>query len=190
MTTASNDFSERPVAQIDTVQSPDVASNIPYPTAPQCGVHVIPRRQGAMLRTLIQSCGLTHNWVGQHSRQNVDSRTVARWTTDHSWVPDDVIDLVSKVDALLTRKAAELVNQIDGWNGGPSNPVELWQYRGDGETERMWREHPDLDTLPVTAFLAIVDRARLELQRRGRSVIVSYIPTLHSSQEPQHALST
>lgn len=126
----------------------------------------------AELKTLRESLGLTAQWLAD--RAGVQLRTVQYWEAGRSRVPDDVAELLLKLDAQFaeaTRQALAVVDEQTAAQGHPPETVRLYRYRDDAE---LWDARPDMRRLPVTAHAALLSRVRLALLARGLAVVIEY----------------
>ena len=126
----------------------------------------------AELKTLRESLGLPVQWLAE--RANVQRRTVEYWEAGRSKVPDDVAELLLKLDAQFaeaTRQALAVVDEQTAKQGQPPETVRLYRYRDDAA---LWEARPDMRDLPVTAHAALLARVRIALQDRGQSVAIEY----------------
>ena len=123
----------------------------------------------AELKTLRESLGLSAQWLAD--RAGVLQRSVQYWEAGRSRVPDDVAELVLRIDAQFaeaTRQSLAVVDDQTARQGQPPENVRLYRYRNDAE---LWEARPDMAGLPVTAHAALLARVRLA---RGQSVAIEY----------------
>lgn len=127
----------------------------------------------AELKTIRESLGLPVQWLAE--RANVQRRTVEYWEAGRSKVPDDVAELLLKLDAQFaeaTRQALAVVDEQTEKQGQRPETVRLYRYRDDAE---LWAARPDMLGLPVTAHAALLARVRLALIARNQAVAIEYI---------------
>lgn len=119
---------------------------------------------GAELRTLRDSLGLSAEQVA--GMAGVKGRTVQRWEVDDWPVPQDVAELLQRLDALLERAVLGAVDGLQAAQEGRGAPQEvlLLRYRS---AEDLARYRPDMAELPPAVHGALVDRVRLAFARLG-----------------------
>ena len=126
----------------------------------------------AELKTLRESLGLPVQWLAE--RANVQRRSVEYWEAGRSRVPDDVAELLLKLEAQFaeaTRQALAVVDEQTAKQGQPPETVRLYRYRDDAA---LHAARPDMAGLPVTAHAALLARVRLALLARGQAVVIEY----------------
>lgn len=126
----------------------------------------------AELKTLRESLGLSAQWLAD--RSGVLQRSVQYWEAGRSRVPDDVAELILRIDAQFaeaTRQALAVVDEQTAAQGHPPETVRLYRYRDDAE---LWQARPDMRGLPVTAHAALLARVRSALLARGQAVAIEY----------------
>ena len=126
----------------------------------------------AELKTIRESLGLTAQWLAD--RSGVKLRTVQYWEAGRSRVPEDVAELILRIDAQFTestRQALAVVDEQTAKQGHPPETVRLYRYRDDAA---LWAARPDMHGLPVTAHAALLARVRLALLARGQDVVIEY----------------
>lgn len=118
---------------------------------------------GAELRTLRDSLGLSAEQIAVMA--GVKGRTVQRWEVDDWPVPQDVAELLQRLDTLLERA---VLGAVDGLQQAreragalPAETVML-RYRS---AEDLARYRPDMAELPPAVHGALVDRVRLAFAR-------------------------
>jgi transcriptional regulator with XRE-family HTH domain len=127
----------------------------------------------AELKTIRESLGLSAQWLAD--RAGVLQRSVQYWEAGRSRVPEDVADLVLRIDAQFaeaTRQALAVVDEQTEKQGRQPETVRLYRYRDDAA---LWAALPDMDGLPVTAHAALLARVRLALLDRGQAVVIEYV---------------
>lgn len=128
----------------------------------------------AELKTIRESLGLSAQWLAD--RAGVLQRSVQYWEAGRSRVPDDVAELILRIDAQFseaTRQALAVLDEQTEKQGRPPEAVRLYRYRNDAE---LWEARPDMAGLPVTAHAALLARVRLALLDRGQAVTIEYGP--------------
>ena len=126
----------------------------------------------AELKTIRESLGLSAQWLAD--RAGVMQRSVQYWEAGRSRVPEDVADLVLRIDAQFaeaTRQELAVVDEQTARQGHPPEVVRLYRYRYDAV---LWAARPDMSGLPVTAHAALLARVRLALLARGQAVVIEY----------------
>lgn len=126
----------------------------------------------AELKTIRESLGLTAQWLAD--RAGVQLRTVQYWEAGRTRVPDDVAEIITRIDAQFTeatRQALAVVDEKTAKQGRPPETVTLYRYRDDAA---LWEARPDMAGLPVTAHAALLARVRLALIERGQPVTIDY----------------
>lgn len=126
----------------------------------------------AELKTIRESLGLTAQWLAD--RAGVLQRSVQYWEAGRSRVPEDVAELVSRIDAQFaeaTRQALAVADEQTAKQGHPPEVVRLYRYRDDAA---LWEARPDMDGMPVTAHAALLARVRLAMLARGQAVVIEY----------------
>lgn len=126
----------------------------------------------AELKTIRESLGLSAQWLAD--RAGVLQRSVQYWEAGRSRVPEDVAELVLRIDAQFTeatRQALAVVDEQTARQGHPPEVVRLYRYRDDAA---LHAARPDMDGLPVTAHAALLARVRLALMARGQAVVIEY----------------
>jgi DNA-binding transcriptional regulator YiaG len=126
----------------------------------------------AELKTLRESLGLPVQWLAE--RANVQRRSVEYWEAGRSRVPDDVADLLLKLDAQFaetTRQALAVADEQTARQGHPPETVRLYRYRDEAA---LHAARPDMAGLPVTAHASLLARVRLALLARGQAVVIEY----------------
>jgi len=126
----------------------------------------------AELKTLRESLGMPVQWLAE--RANVQRRSVEYWEAGRSRVPNDVADLILRIDAQFTeatRQALAVVDEQTAKQGQPPETVRLYRYRDDAA---LHAARPDMAGLPVTAHAALLARVRLALLARGHAVVIEY----------------
>ena len=126
----------------------------------------------AELKTLRESLGLPVQWLADQA--GVQRRSVEYWEAGRSRVPDDVAELLLKLDnqfAEAPRQALAVVDEQTAKQGHPPETVRLYRYRDDAA---LHAARPDMDGLPVTAHAALLARVRLALLARGQAVVIEY----------------
>lgn len=120
---------------------------------------------GAELRTLRDSLGLSAEQVA--GMAGVKGRTVQRWEVDDWPVPQDVAELLQRLDALLERAmlgAVDGLQAAQAGRGAPQEEVVLLRYRS---AEDLARYRPGMAELPPAVHGALIDRVRLAFARLG-----------------------
>lgn len=123
---------------------------------------------GAEFKTLREACGLTvpdmaKLAISPRTGEPVGERTVRYWESGSVPVPDDVADMLIKLDAMLSHAADQA---LETWraavkkHGQGPDMVYLVRYR---ENEDLWRYRTDMKGLPATCHAALINRARLAL---------------------------
>ena len=126
----------------------------------------------AELKTIRESLGLSAQWLAD--RAGVLQRSVQSWEAGRSRVPDDVAELLLKLEAQFaeaTRQALAVVDEQTAKQGQPPETVRLYRYRDDAA---LHAARPDMAGLPVTAHAALLARVRLALLARGQAVVIEY----------------
>lgn len=124
----------------------------------------------AELKTIRESLGLSAQWLADQA--GVLQRSVQYWEAGRSRVPDDVAELLLKLDAQFSEATRQaVVDEQTAKQGHPPEVVRLYRYRDDAA---LWEARPDMDGLPVTAHAALLARVRLALLARGQSVAIEY----------------
>ncbi len=123
---------------------------------------------GAELKTLREACGLSVGdmakmAVSPRTGSPVGERTVRYWESGSVPVPEDVSDMLVKLDTQLSYAAKQA---LEAWRAavqmhrhGPYM-VYLVRYRED---EDLWRYRSDMKGLPATCHAALINRARIAL---------------------------
>ena len=119
---------------------------------------------GAELRTLRDSLGLSADAVAQMA--GVKTRSVQRWEVDDWPVPQDVAELLQRLDALLERAVLGAVDGLQAVKKGRGAPQEvvLLRYRSAVDLARC---RADMAALPPAVHGALVDRVRVAFARLG-----------------------
>jgi len=99
---------------------------------------------GAEFQAIRERCGLTQHWLAD--RHSVDTRTVRRWCSDTTRVPDPVA-----LD--LEELHAELLDLADEAAAVVTDGAELVAYRTDAE---LWAALPELEGYPVQYHRAML----------------------------------
>lgn len=127
---------------------------------------------GAELKTLREACGLSvpdlaRLAVSPRTGAPVGERTVRYWEDGSFNVPDDVAQMLTKLDFMLSAAAEQA---LEAWRAavqmhqqGP-DVVYLVRYR---ENEDLWQFRPDMKGLPATCHAALINRVRLALLGMG-----------------------
>ena len=121
----------------------------------------------AELKTIRESLGLSARWLAD--RAGVLQRSVQYWEAAAAAVPEDVADLILRIDAQFTESDAAGAGggrRADGQAGPPARnraAVPL-----SGRRRALHAARPDMSGLPVTAHAALLARVRLALLARGR----------------------
>lgn len=126
----------------------------------------------AELKTIRESLGLSSKWLAD--RAGVRQRSVEYWEAGRSRVPEDVAEVLLKLDAQFaeaTRQALAVVDEQTVKQGQPPETVNLYRYRDDAA---LWEARPDMRGLPVTAHAALLARVRLALLARGQPAVIEY----------------
>ena len=126
----------------------------------------------AELKTIRESLGLSAQWLAD--RAGVLQRSVQYWEAGRSRVPEDVAELVLRIDAQFaeaTRQALGVVDEQAVKQGQLPETVRLYRYRDDAA---LWAARPDMHGLPVTAHASLLARVRMALLARGHAVVIEY----------------
>lgn len=127
----------------------------------------------AELKTIRESLGLSAQWLAGRAGVR-QQRSVQYWEAGRSRVPEDVADLILRIDAQFTeatRQALAVVDEQTAKQGHPPETVRLYRYRDDAA---LHVARPDMAGLPVTAHAALLARVRLALLARGHAVVIEY----------------
>lgn len=127
---------------------------------------------GAEFKTLREACGLTvpdmaRLAISPRTGEAVGERTIRYWESGSVPVPDDVGDMLTKLDSMLSHAAEQA---LEAWraaeqaHGHGPDMVCLVRYR---ENADLWKYRPDMKGLPATCHAALINRARLALWGAG-----------------------
>ncbi|OJY94409.1 MAG: hypothetical protein BGP25_05305 [Lysobacterales bacterium 63-13] len=126
----------------------------------------------AELKTHREALGLTVGWLAEQAR--VGERTVRYWESGRNAVPEDVADLIRRIEmktrAMVTA-ALDSVGQILAEEGGSPESVDLRRYASDAE---LWSKHPAFRPLPATWHAVTLARIARELDARGIHSVIEY----------------
>ena len=127
----------------------------------------------ATLKTMREAIGLTAADLA--ALAGVQERTLRYWESGRISVPQDVADLVTRIDAMLTSIAVEAVatarEQIAA-NGGRPESISLLRYR---ENADLWHYRPDFKPLPTTTHAALLARTRAALADLPVKTVIVYM---------------
>lgn len=114
----------------------------------------------AELKTMREAVGLTVPELA--ALADVQERTVRYWESGRNQVPEDVTDLVSRIDAMLNSLVAQTVDLVRSKIKAHGKPIgiTLLRYR---ENADLWRFRPDFKPLPTTTHGALLARTRAAL---------------------------
>lgn len=123
---------------------------------------------GAEFKTLREACGLSvpdmsRLAISPRTGEKVGERTIRYWESGSVPVPDDVAEILTKLDTMLSHAAQQA---LEAWraavktHGQGPDMVYLVRYR---ENEDLWRYRADMKGLPATCHAALINRARLAL---------------------------
>lgn len=118
----------------------------------------------AELKTLRESLGLSQQWLADHA--DVRLRTVQYWEAGNSAVPDDVADMLDRIDLNINRTVQSTVDFIRGIisERGAPECIDLVRYRTDGDLHHY---RPDMIPFPASCHAALLARLRRELFKMG-----------------------
>lgn len=128
---------------------------------------------GAELKTIRESLGLPLQWVADQA--GVQLRSAQYWESGQRSVPEDVADMVRRIDRAIWHRVAEAVGQISAAAdevGNLPEQIDLLRYRTDAD---LWRYQPDFAPLPATCHGMMLARFAREIQPLGVTVSIVYM---------------
>lgn len=126
----------------------------------------------AELKTMREALGLTVGWLAEQA--GVGERTVRYWESGRNQVPDDVAELIGRIEARsreLVRRAVTTVSEVSARSGGTPEAVDLRRYGSDAE---LWKAHREFRPLPVTWHASVLARIARELEAQGIPSTIEY----------------
>lgn len=120
---------------------------------------------GAEFKTLRQSLRLSIEWVA--NAMGVRQRSVYYWESGRSKVPDDVRELLQRIDAHIDARVKRYMRAVSG-----SGAALIERYRGGSE---LWTPGDGLPDLPSSTHSAMVMRVTRELTQRGIPLRIEYL---------------
>lgn len=114
----------------------------------------------AELKTIRETLGLPISWISK--RFNVSARSAQYWESGERTVPDDVAEVLTRLDASFTAAAEQ--SALKAKDLGEQSLVILIRYKTDND---LWRFRPDMRGLPASAHAALLSRTRAALSRFG-----------------------
>ncbi len=127
----------------------------------------------ATLKTIRESLGLTVGWLANQAQ--VQERTVRYWESGRNEVPDDVAEMMLKLEVLSADMVLRATHQIDAIvkkNGKPSSAIVLVRYQSDKD---LWKYRPDLKMLPATFHAGVLARVRAALSEDDVDVEMQWL---------------
>jgi transcriptional regulator with XRE-family HTH domain len=133
----------------------------------------------AEFKTIRESLGLNHEWIADQSR--VKLRTVQYWETGRITVPNDVAQMLSRIDDILNDTVSQSLSLINGISKqyGSSDNIVLIRYKTNAD---LWRFRPDMKPFPTTTHAAMLSRLR-------RALLSKNIPSTIEFMEPEEYLT-
>jgi hypothetical protein len=126
----------------------------------------------AEFKTISESLGLTAQWLAD--RFAVNLRTVQYWQSgERANPPDDVCLELLELDRQINEaveRAYQAVIELKKSRGLPEEVV-LYRFR---EEVKLWKHHPEMDSLPLTCHSALLARLRRKLLQKKINVAIDY----------------
>lgn len=125
----------------------------------------------AELKTKREGLGLSVPFLAKLA--NVQERTVRYWESGKNPVPNDVENLINRIDKIIQNAAEQAVLQFVDARTSVNNVknVVLLRYKTD---EDLWDYQKDFAPLPATCHAAMLNRVRLGVEKNGGKVEIVY----------------